>query len=93
MSERVEETDSINVYLLAASTLLDEDIEMTVFNYLEELKNKKVNSLPIEAWSEGLLISTLASLTVIAKNVPEKRRSIKIIIKNIKKIMCGNYTE
>lgn len=92
MSER-EAYDSINFYLLAASSLLGEH-ERAVFNALEVLKNHNVNSLPIEAWSEDLIISTLATLAVIAKNAsPEKRRSIDIITENIKRIMCENYTE
>ena len=94
MSESVDENDTINVYLLAASSFLGEVYERAVFNALEVLKNHNVKSLPIEGWSEDFLISTLVSLAVIAKKTsPENRRSIEIIMKNIKKFLCENYTE
>lgn len=89
-----DKNDSINIYFLAASSLIGEEFERAVFNALEKLKNHNVNSLPIEAWSGDLIISTLATLAVIAKNAsPEKRKSIEIITESIKRIMCENYTE
>lgn len=51
---------SINELLLAGASILGGDFELAVFNALEILKNHGVDQLPIDTWSEDLLISMLA---------------------------------
>lgn len=81
---------TINEMIMAGVTLLDEDSELATFNAIEEQKNSNINSFPIEAWTEDLIISMLASLAMVAKNASaEKRHSIDLIIRRIMDIMIA----
>lgn len=85
---------TINEMLLAASSIpeLGKNFELAIFNGLEVLKNNNIKSLPIEPWTEDLLISILAFLAVVAKSSPpQKKRSIQIITKHIINFLSAEF--